>query len=178
MSRREGINPAPRRRPTQTRANCHSPSLGDILGRQAVRCFSRRSLEHGELLLKYAAEAGIDVNDKVRMYLLQARHPESPWTEQTVDNLLKALTVLAARVAPVTVESLNDCMERSPHEYSFYKRVAIGLAAVIVPFSLVSFSTSALSNAITDIATANELAVRLTEECHRRERETHPTANP
>lgn len=66
------------------------------------------ALEDAELLLKYAAETGVEIDDKIRDSILDARAAvESRWTEQTAANLLAALTVLAAKLKPVTGESLR-----------------------------------------------------------------------
>lgn len=118
-------------------------------------------LEDAERLLKHLAENGSDIDADVRANVVKARAlPADKWTEQTAANLLIALTKLAAKVRPVTAESLRACQEPTVRQYW---RVAIALAIVIVPFSLVSFVTSALSDAIRkDIVVANELAVKLT----------------
>ena len=76
--------------------------------------------------------------------------------------LLIALTKLAALLAPVTAESLKACLDVDRHAVQSYWRWAIGLAVVIVPFSVASFVTSGFSDAIRkDIATANDLAVKI-----------------
>jgi hypothetical protein len=119
------------------------------------------ALEDAERLLKYAAELGIDMDDDIRDHILQARAAiRVGWDEETASNLLKALANLAARLKPVTAESLKACIDRSTVRK--YWVVAICLAIIIVPFSVASFVSSAISNAIrADIVTANDLAVKL-----------------
>lgn len=122
------------------------------------------ALEDAERLLKHAAESGIDVDDKVRNSILQARATTAAgWEEETAATLLSALAKLAARMRPVTAESLKACSTNATHvTVRTYWIVAICLAMIIVPFSAASFVASALSGALrTDIATANDLAVKL-----------------
>jgi len=121
------------------------------------------ALEDAERLLKYAAEVGVDVDAGTRDHILEARTSNgSGWSEETTANLLTALTKLAASLKPVTAQSLKACSEDTGHTVRTYWLVSICLAAIIVPFSLASFLSSAISTAIrTDITTANELAVKL-----------------
>jgi hypothetical protein len=121
------------------------------------------ALEDAERLLKYAAEIGIGIDDDTRAAILQARAAQSAgWTEEIGAQLLAALTKLAAQLRPVTAESLKAGLDDTGPTVSLYWRVALILAAVIVPFSVASFVTSAISNSIrADIATANELTVKI-----------------
>jgi hypothetical protein len=136
------------------------------------------TLADAERLLKYAAECGIDVDPKVRHAILEARSRDG-WSpdEQTVANLLQALTLLAAQLRPVTAESLRACGDEEVHTVRGYWKVALTLACVIVPFSVASFLTSAVSDAIRkDVATANELAVKLTAQLRPGRLATSPAA--
>lgn len=84
----------------------------------------------------------------------------SGWNEKTAANLLAALTKLAAQLKPVTAESLLN-FNTKPTVRTYWI-VSICLAACIVPFSVASFVSSAISQTIkADVATANELAVKL-----------------
>lgn len=114
-------------------------------------------------MLKYAAETGVDVDTATRDHILQARAASGAgWTEETVANLLTALTTLAARLRPVSAESLKAFSNDTADTVRTYWIVAICLAIIIVPFSLASFVSSAISTAIrADIVTANDLAVKL-----------------
>jgi hypothetical protein len=121
------------------------------------------SLKHAERLLKYAVETGTDIDPAIRNSILQARRSSSNgWNEGTAANLLTALTDLAVRVKPVTVESL-ECSKKDTNRALWgYYMAAVLLAFVIVPFSVATFVGSAISSAIrTDIAMGNELAVKL-----------------
>jgi hypothetical protein len=121
------------------------------------------ALTDAERLLRYAAETGVEVDPATRAAVLQARAvPSESWTEPVIDNLLDALTKLAALLKPVTAASLKAWNEDTSATVLYYLRVAIILACVIVPASIASFATSALSNSLrSDIASANELAVKL-----------------
>src|ERR1700690_4009308 len=79
-----------------------------------------KSLHHGppayignalcdaEQLLGYAAESGIEVDAGTRDSILRARAAGSAgWDEKTIADLLEALTVLAAKLKPVTADSLR-----------------------------------------------------------------------
>jgi hypothetical protein len=121
------------------------------------------ALKHAEQLLKYTAETGTGVDPAIRNSILQARTASSNgWNEGTAADLLTALTDLAARVKPVTRESLEWCKKDTNRAlWGIYAAVVL-LAFVIVPFSVATFVASAISSAIrTDIATCNELVLKL-----------------
>lgn len=121
------------------------------------------ALTDAECLLKYAAESGIQVDDATRDSVLQARTASrGGWTEEAAANLMAALTTLAALAKPVTAASLRACQDDIKPTVRGYFISAIILAALIVPFSVASFLVSAISTSVrNDIATANELAVKL-----------------
>jgi hypothetical protein len=121
------------------------------------------ALNDAERLLKYAAETGTNIDDDIRNYVLRGRAATSNgWNEETAANLLTALTKLAAGVKPVSAESLKACSDDTQPTVRTYLWVAVCLALIIVPFSVVSFVGSAISSAIrADIDSANELAVKL-----------------
>jgi len=121
------------------------------------------SLKDAERLLKYAAEIGVDIDDDIRGAILHARAASSVgWTEETAAKLLSALTKLAMRLRPVTAESLRAYHDDTRSAVRGYWKVALWLAFIIVPVSVASFVTAALSDAIRkDITTANDLAVKL-----------------
>jgi hypothetical protein len=123
--------------------------------------YFEEALEDAERLLKYSAELGIAIEDDIRDHILQARAASSSgWDEETASNLLAALGKLAAKLKPVTAESLK--VWASEPTVRKYWIVAICLAVIVVPFSVASFVTSAISSTLkTDIADANELAVKL-----------------
>jgi hypothetical protein len=134
---------------------------GSSASHAAQPAYFDEALQDAERLLKYAAEIGVDAGADTRDHVLQARAASSSGrgSEEITANLLSALTKLAALLRPVSAESLKD---NSQHTVRTYWWVAICLAIVIVPFSVVSFVTSAISTAVrTDITAANDLAVKL-----------------
>ncbi|HEY6412397.1 MAG TPA: hypothetical protein VIX42_01840 [Edaphobacter sp.] len=140
----------------------HSATTGP-LDAQKTPAYFNDALCDAERLLKYAAEIGIDVTSDTRGAILHARTAcTEGWTEDIAASLLAALTSLAARLKPVTAESLkayHDDTRPTVHNYLVW---AIILACVIIPASVATFVTSAVSNALRDdITHANALAVKL-----------------
>jgi hypothetical protein len=128
--------------------------------------YFKEALEDAELLLKYAAEIGIDVDAETRSAVLHARavYPDG-WTEDVAAKLLVALTALAARVKPVTAASLRAYHSETRPTMHTYLIGAILLSAVIIPASIITFVTSNISEAIrNDIVKTNTLAVKLSAE--------------
>jgi hypothetical protein len=126
------------------------------------------ALKDAERLLKYAAEAGVDVEPDTRHGVVQARaFSGGVWKEEAAASLLTALTRLAAKLKPVTAESLKACHDEPQHAIRSYLGWAVCLALVIVPFSIGSFVTSGFSDAIRkDILSANDLSVKLVAQLH------------
>lgn len=122
-----------------------------------------QALEDAKHLLRFAAETGAHVNPDVRNSILAASAvPRKEWTPQTIASLLDALTKLTVQLHPVTAESLREYGKQGGTVNGYWKIAAL-LALVIIPFSVASFVSSALSDAIRkDIAAANALAVKLT----------------
>jgi hypothetical protein len=124
-------------------------------------------LEEAELLLGYAAEVGIKVDDQIRDNVLKARIASDGDSipEPTAANLLTALTTLAVNVRPVTVESLQawaNPNEAAKKEIPFLAPIAIFVGCIIVVFSLLTFVSKSISEKIiTNIETANGLAAKL-----------------
>jgi hypothetical protein len=73
-----------------------------------------------------------------------------------------AITKLAAKLHPVTAETLRACREEARGWIRSYRRLVYCLAGFIIPFSVFSFICSGISNSITaDLKTANDLLVTL-----------------
>jgi hypothetical protein len=128
-------------------------------------------LDKAQRLLAYAAEAGIDIEDGLRNDVLKCRSaPQLGWSDDGAARLLSALTKIAARVQPVTAETLEatDNLGEAEKKARFYKRSMYTLFAILVPFSLGTFCTSRLSDAIQkDVDAAHQLAVKLNNELYR-----------
>jgi hypothetical protein len=126
-------------------------------------------LVDAELLLAYAAETGIKVDDAIQRGVLKARLAKdgAGFTEETASILLSSLTALAEVVKPVTVESLNTCANKEDvrGQIESFRRVAIAIGIVILVFSFGTFISSRVSERISaDVTTANGLASKLSAE--------------
>ena len=135
---------------------------------RVIKGYFSDKLEDAERLLGYAAEAGIDVDANTRNDVLRARFENNGGMgEETAANLLSALTTLAVKMRPVTAEKLKVRADQNPARDAtrFYVRFAVFLMAIIVPYSIIAFVSSGLSEKTgQDIDTANALAVKLTDE--------------
>ncbi len=140
-----------------------SPDEQHAAGTNASPAYFDEALRDAERLLKYAAEIGIEVDAGTRDAVLMARSQRHlGWDHETAAKLLAALTWLAARLKPVTAESLQAYHADTRATVQTYLRIAIVLACVIVPVSVMSFVASALSNGLVhDVDAANKLAVQL-----------------
>src|SRR5262245_22585247 len=77
-----------------------------------------KKVKDAERLLFYAAETGIAIENNVRDAVLKAKFASADnWDEQTAANLLSALTTLAAKLKPVTADSLKECAEQKVDHY-------------------------------------------------------------
>jgi len=127
-------------------------------------CDYRRLVDDALLLLTHAAEIGIDVDETTRTSVLKAKAAtSSDWNSPGAPDLLAALSKLAAKLHPVTADSLRASTGNlvNPDIQRLRMWTSI-LAAPIILFSVLGFITASLSTGIrADIATANELVVKL-----------------
>jgi hypothetical protein len=142
---------------------------GDSVSNNPNIPYFSKALDDAETLLAYAAESGLDVDGKVSEQILAARtaRETAGVNEQVTGGLLRALTVLSAKLRPVTAESLRLRPEDDEAQSTLriYRTVAISLALFIMPFSLATFVGSSISAAIHEqIVAANALAVTLSNE--------------
>ena len=125
----------------------------------------RKQLEDAEALLQYAAESGVEIDDAIRDDVFAAREGlHAGWTQETANRLLAALTVLSAKLKPVSAQSLRACIgtEAANKTISTYRGWALVLGFFIVPYSVLAFAAAATCDAIRkDIEVANGLAVAL-----------------
>ncbi len=141
----------------------HPPAQHTLPKPTGDRGYFDDALCDAERMLKYAAEIGIEVDPATRNDILNARlEAARGWTPDTAARLLNALTWLAARLKPVTAESLKAYHADTRATVKTYLRIAIILACFIVPVSVASFVSSALAAGLAqDITQANDLAVKL-----------------
>ncbi|HEV2675950.1 MAG TPA: hypothetical protein VGV37_15620 [Aliidongia sp.] len=143
--------------------------LGAVISPAVRRVGARRRAEPATLLdnaghlLRYAVEAGIDVDADTSQRIIQARiEGDSAWNCAEAGRLASAIIKLAALVHPVTAETLRACREQAYTTIRNYRGMACALAVIILPLSMISFVYTGLSNAVTaDLAVANQLAVNL-----------------
>ncbi|HEY3252856.1 MAG TPA: hypothetical protein VGJ91_02875, partial [Polyangiaceae bacterium] len=126
-----------------------------------------RELADAEALLSYASEVGIEIEATTRDAILRARSAQgSPIAAEVAAGLLSALANVALQVKPVTAQSLRACAD--PRQARIivraYTWIAFGLCALLLPFSVATFVSSAISDSIRkDTETANALALTLAE---------------
>lgn len=129
-------------------------------------------------LLAYAVEAGIDVEPEITDRILEADKKGEPyWSGSEPSALLSAVTKLAAKLHPVTAETLRACREEARSVIRRYEICVILLAAIILPISIFSAVYTGISNAINaQIKEANETVLQLHSIC-RLPRTKYPLCN-
>lgn len=130
-------------------------------------CDYRRLVDDALLLLTHAAEIGIDVDETTRNSVLKAKTvANSGWNSPGAADLLAALSKLAAKLHPVTADSLRASTGNLVNPDIQRLRMWTSILAIpIILFSVLGFITASLSTGIrADIATANELVVKLRSE--------------
>jgi hypothetical protein len=137
-----------------------------------------RELDDASLLLSHASETGVEVEESIRDAILRARSIRDPaLSTQAAAELLAALGSLAARLKPVTAESLRACAnpKQVRRVIRMYTLVALFLSLVLLPASVISFVSSTISDSIRkDLETGNALALNLVDEM----RSIQPIAAP
>jgi hypothetical protein len=116
-------------------------------------------------MLRYAAEAGIELPEASIAALV---HPKACLDsgmivpEQAIVAFYAAYAMLASRIAPVTVETLQVSHDAMGRNLRHNGMMVVMLALIVVLFSGISSVTIAMSQSIqTDITHTNELAVHL-----------------
>ncbi len=125
-------------------------------------------LEEAELLLAFAAQQGIEIDEKVSDNVLKARIASSVgFSNQIASDLLVSVTKLAVSVRPVTAQSLRAVVDHEGvrKQISFYGWAAGIIACVLLLFSLLTFVSGRISEKIkADVEIANGLAAKLSAE--------------
>lgn len=116
------------------------------------------------LLLTYATEQGVDIDETARTSILKAKAAgNSDWNYSGAGDLLAGFAKLAAKLKPVTADSLrasrSDLVDPDIRNLRLWTFL---LAVPIILFSALSFVSTSMSTAIRgDITTANEILVKL-----------------
>jgi hypothetical protein len=120
-------------------------------------------LDDAICLLEYAAEAGIVVEAELAQRIIEAgQRGDAAWADASAGSLLNDITRLGALLHPVTAVTLRATKKQAHKTIESYKRIAITLAAFVVPWSLAAFVFANINTSITnDIAIANQLVVSL-----------------
>jgi hypothetical protein len=120
-------------------------------------------LMDAEHLLSYAVEAGIDLEPDIAKRILAAiRTGHAVWDSPEAGEVAAAITKLAAKLKPVTAETLRASREDAHRTIGGYKRIALSLALFVVPLSFFSFISSGISTKIsTEITAANDYLLTL-----------------
>jgi hypothetical protein len=145
--------PTPKTKPAAETSNTNQPSQPQF------DCL----LRNAEHLLEHAVEAGIDVDqDTTKIILTSITKGHSVWDNPEAAELAAAITKLAAKLKPVTAETLRASREDAHQAIRGYKRIALILAAFIGPLSILSFMSAGISNKIkADVTAANEYVLTL-----------------
>jgi hypothetical protein len=140
------------------------PQSGARAGEQARLSvhFLDEKLNEAEELLDYAIKTGTQIDGAVYRDVVEARQAAlNGWTTDAAVKLLDATTVLSKKMEPVTTARSKVAKTAIRP----YKLVAALFALIVIVYSAVAFTTSALSTNIrTHLSIANPLAVKLTDE--------------
>ncbi|WP_027154903.1 hypothetical protein [Mesorhizobium sp. WSM2561] len=119
--------------------------------------------DDANILLAYAAEAGIEVgNDVAQPIIAATQKGDDFWNGNEVGAFLSAITKLAAKLRPVTAGTLRACQEDASFAIRGYKRLVYTLAVFIVPISIITFISAGISNVIkANLEVANSAVVTL-----------------
>ncbi|MBV9815692.1 MAG: hypothetical protein JO229_08070 [Alphaproteobacteria bacterium] len=122
-------------------------------------------LKKAELLLTYAADNGIEVGDAERRAIYTFRLTDKKdQTADIVDGLYLAYTKLSKAVTPRTAESITETSLERNRGVQKYRKIALILSLFVIPFSVLSFVSSAISTKIgQEIDDGNSLILQLRE---------------
>jgi hypothetical protein len=118
-------------------------------------------------LLRYAAQAGIELSDSAIAALVHAKNclDAGQVPEEAAVAFYAALTTLAAKAAPVSADTLHISEEKTRRDLRRNGAISVALTLLVVFFSGVTFVTVSMSKDIeTGIDRANELAVKLADQ--------------
>src|SRR5690242_13070622 len=122
-------------------------------------------LTKAELLLTYAADNGIEVGEPERRAIYNFRLTDKKdQSADTLDALVLAYIKLSKAVTPRTAESITETSLARNRGVQKYRKIAVILALFVIPFSVLSFVSSAISTKIgQEIDDGNSLILQLRE---------------
>jgi hypothetical protein len=127
-----------------------------------ARAALQKALFNSVSLLEYAAREGVELDPIDTQLIVEAVHDRAISDDRNVGSILAAITRVSARTHPVTAETLWATEHDAKPTIKGYRKLAIRLAAIILPLSMISFIYTGISTSIsTNLATANEQIVQL-----------------
>jgi hypothetical protein len=120
-------------------------------------------LTKAELLLTYAADNGIEVGEPERRAIYNFRLiDKKDQNADIVDALYLAYMKLSKAVTPRTAESITETSRERNRGVQKYRKIAVILSLFVIPFSVLSFVSSAISTKIgQEIDDGNSLILQL-----------------
>jgi hypothetical protein len=121
-------------------------------------------LADAQLLLRYAAESGIDVPADIVEPIILATNARNAgvWTDAALQDFFSAFTRLAALLKPVTIASLKTSQEAVIKQVRSYRHWGLFLTLATVVLSLINFVNTGISEHISrGIEENNTLAAAL-----------------
>ena len=120
-------------------------------------------LTKAELLLTYSADNGIEVGEPERRAIYNFRLTEKKnQNADIVDALYLAYMKLSKAVTPRTAESITETSLERNRGVQKYRKIAVSLSLFVIPFSVLSFVSSAISTKIgQEIDDGNSLILQL-----------------
>lgn len=123
------------------------------------------ALDDSELLLKFAAETGVDVPKEIIEPILTAQtaYKAGEITNPLMAGFYDAYSKLAKLFGDVTADSIRNCSSPETRQTLYRNRIcAVSLTFAIAAFSVVTFVADSMSKVILlDIASANNSAATL-----------------
>ena len=120
-------------------------------------------LKKAELLLTYAADNRIEVDEPERRAIYNFRLiDKKDQNADLIDALYLAYMKLSKAVTPRTAESITETSRERNRGVQKYRRIAVILALFVIPFSVLSFVSSAISTKLgQEIDDGNSLILQL-----------------
>jgi hypothetical protein len=142
----------------------HSQEHRSERGSEADRS---QALADAKLLLRYAAEVGLEPKENVVCQIQSAQdaNDQGKWTPQISQSFWLAYSALCTAVKPVTAESLRAYAGGSLEKtLKRYRWATICLLVIILPLSIFLFVNTSLSNQLSELIKENDpLALTLRE---------------
>jgi hypothetical protein len=99
-----------------------------------------------ELLLAHAAVSGIELDERVRLAIVNTRLlDKQARNADMLGALFMAYTQLSDKLKPITAESLVETSKNRNRGVQKCRKIAFFLALLVIPFSILSFVASGIS---------------------------------